>query len=79
MFDFCVSPSVKPVKFGVLNPGDTFTEVMVSPEATIYMKTSSQPFLTNSVVNLKNGCCLFFRDDEEVFPVQTENIVIIGR
>lgn len=79
MFDFCVYPSVKPVKFGSLNPGDTFTEVMVSPKAMVYMKTSSQPFITNSVVNLKNGCCSFFTDDEEVFPVQTENIVIIGR
>lgn len=78
MFDFCVYPAVKPVKFGSLNPGDTFTEVMVFPEALVYMKTSIQPAFTNNVVNLNNGCCSFFTDDEEVFPVQVENIVIIG-
>lgn len=78
MFDFCVSPSIKPVKFGTLKPGDTFTEVPISPDIFVYMKTSIQPALTNNAVNLNNGCCSFFTDDEEVFPVQVENIVIIG-
>lgn len=80
MFDFCVSPSIKPVKFGTLNPGDTFTVAPISSTTRhtfILMKISATAFI-NNVVTLNNGCCLVLKDEEKVFPVQVENIVTIG-
>lgn len=81
MFDFCVSSSIKPVKFGTLKPGDAFTETPISSmthHTFVYMKASIQTAFINNVVNLNNGCCSFWTDEEEVLPIQVENVVMMG-